>query len=141
MSDNFLYRAWLIPTVEGLEVYFQKWPIIKETPCTYLCENPDTFRHTGKGTRVYKNSSRTAFKTKEKALQNLLYRKKAQNQIIKQQLDYNNKLLNRVTQMSDLTTRCFRNGNVYNVPGGYLDDCEMPLEQLKGSEYAIPIAD
>ena len=137
MSDNVLYRAWLLPDEKGLEVYFEEWPIIKETPCTYLCKNPRTFRHTGKGTRIYKNSSRTAFKTKEEALQNLLYRKKAQNWIIQQQLDYNNKLLNRVAQMSDLTTNRFWGGDEYYVPGGFLNDCAMPLDKLKGIKHAI----
>ena len=137
MSDNVLYRAWLLPTEEGLEVYFQKWPIIKETPCTYLCKKPGTFYRTDKGTRVYKNSSRTAFKTKEAALRNLLYRKRAQNRFIQQQLDYNNKLLNRVTKMSDLVVSKNWSIETYTVPGGLLNDCEMPLELLKGSEYAI----
>ena len=137
MSDNVLYRAWLLPDERGLEVHFQEWPILKETPCTYLCKNPSTFHRTGKGTRVYKASSRTAFKTKEEALRNLLHRKKAQNRIIQQQLDYNNKLLNKVTQISDLVISKHWSGEVYYVPCGLLNDCAMPLELLKGSKHTI----
>lgn len=84
MSKVF-YRAYLYTTINGLEITFQEYFVIKETRCYYFCVNNFWLKNSDnpireakkngiKVSRIQKEGSRIAFETKELAFENLRFR-------------------------------------------------------------------
>lgn len=79
-SQKVLYQAKESATLEGYKILFFQWNVERETPCYYFCSDA---RYKGKiGNlklkKIHKTCSRFAFDTKQKALDNLIIKKKHQ---------------------------------------------------------------
>lgn len=135
-NQKKFYRANLHETSQGLEVYFQEWVSIHETPCYHYCINAynrsllsydvihkgemdksplqKAKRMKAKIKKVMKGYSRFASETKEEAFKALVYRKQCHLSHLKRDVDILGVFLKEIEEMSlnDLT----KNHGSYIVP-------------------------
>lgn len=115
-----LYRMYLNTGTDSIYVGYETWVCIHETKCFWFCANSVEIGifsnlNNGKGLtlqeakklkilvkRIHKSGSRFAFESKEKALNNLLYRKRKQNEHLSRQLKENNLFIENCKSIKDL---------------------------------------
>lgn len=79
-TEKILYQAKECETESGYEILFYQWVVERETPCYYFCVDAryKDLKITQKIKKIHKTCSRFAFDTKQKALDNLIIKKKHQ---------------------------------------------------------------
>jgi hypothetical protein len=125
MSKEF-YRMSLSPTEDGLQIFTQAYISVHETECFCFCvlsqrlARFNSARAAGESVfktakarniklyRINKRFSRIAFATREKALENLRYRKSLQVRHLKRELSFANAFLRKTTEAGPYIEPCAR---------------------------------
>ena len=115
-----LYRMHLSAGTDSIYVRCEVWCCIHETECFWFCVNSaeiGIFSILNKGEdltlqrakkskilvkRIHKSRSRFAFESKDKALDNLMFRKRKQNEHLSRQLKENNLFIENCKSIKDL---------------------------------------